>query len=114
MEPIGFCFGLAIAAVIGILVAKDANARGMEGTAWGIGVFMLCIVFLPVYLIVRKPLPSQAPPSLPRTLPRTSRRTKYAVLNFAPHAGPLCLRRGNSVLGALPTLHELDSPNAFC
>ncbi|HYP04993.1 MAG TPA: hypothetical protein VER03_02060 [Bryobacteraceae bacterium] len=55
MEVFGFCFGLIVAGVIGIVVAKDANSRGMEGTAWGLGVFLLCIVFLPLYLVVRKP-----------------------------------------------------------
>ena len=29
----------------------------MNGVLWGIGVFLLCIVFLPLYLIVRKPIP---------------------------------------------------------
>jgi zinc ribbon protein len=41
---------------IAILVGRDANRRGMNGVAWGIGVALLCIVFLPIYLIVRKPL----------------------------------------------------------
>lgn len=54
---------LAVAA-IAFFVAKDANSRGMNGLLWGLGVFFLCIVFLPIYLFVRKPLlaPS-APPA---------------------------------------------------
>ena len=55
MEVFQFSFGLVVAAVIAVVVAKDANSRGMSGVAWGIGVFCLCIVFLPLYLIVRKP-----------------------------------------------------------
>ena len=52
MQALGFL----IALVVGILVGKDANKRGMNGILWGIGVCLLMIVFLPIYLIVRKPL----------------------------------------------------------
>ena len=48
--------GLIIALVVGILIGQDAEKRGMNGLGWGLGVFLLMIVFLPVYLIVRKPL----------------------------------------------------------
>ena len=48
-------FSLIIGAIIGVLIAKDANSRGMNGTGWGIFVFLICIVALPIYLIVRKP-----------------------------------------------------------
>ena len=47
--------GIVIAAVIAVLVAKDANSRGMNGIGWGIFTFFLCIIALPVYLIIRKP-----------------------------------------------------------
>ncbi len=50
-----FIIGLIVAAVAGVVIAKDANERGMNGTLWGIGVFALLIVFLPLYLLVRKP-----------------------------------------------------------
>ena len=53
---IGYLFGLIIAATVGVLIAKDANSRGMNGTGWGIFVFLVCIVALPTYLIVRKPV----------------------------------------------------------
>ena len=56
----GFFIGLCIAAVAGVLVAKDANGRGMNGVGWGLGTFLLCIVFLPLYLIVRRPSISSA------------------------------------------------------
>ena len=56
MEPIGFIFGLIIAVIVGVLIAKDADNRGMNGTAWGFFVFFVCIIALPIYLIVRKPL----------------------------------------------------------
>jgi len=47
--------GVVIAAAIAVFVAKDANSRGMSGIGWGIFTFLLCIVALPVYLVVRKP-----------------------------------------------------------
>lgn len=49
-------FGMLIALVIAIVVGQDAKKRGMNSWGWGIGVFLLLIVFLPIYLIVRKPL----------------------------------------------------------
>ena len=58
MEPqlFGALIGLVIAGIVGYLIAQDANKRGMSGALWGIAVFLLCIVFLPIYLIVRKPI----------------------------------------------------------
>jgi hypothetical protein len=58
----GYGLGFIIVAAIAIWVATDANKRGMNGIGWGIGVFLLCIVFLPIYLIVRKPLQAQPQP----------------------------------------------------
>jgi hypothetical protein len=51
-----FFFGFAILIVLGVIVAQDANKRGMNGVLWGLGTFFLCPVFLPLYLIVRKPV----------------------------------------------------------
>ena len=56
MDGFGFIVGLIVAAIIGVLIAKDANSRGMNGTGWGIFVFLICIVALPIYLVVRKPV----------------------------------------------------------
>jgi hypothetical protein len=47
---------LIIALALAIWVAQDANKRGMSGIGWGIGTFFLCIIFLPLYLIMRKPV----------------------------------------------------------
>ena len=47
--------GLCIAAIAGILVGRDAAKRGMSAWGWGIFVFLILIVGLPVYLIVKKP-----------------------------------------------------------
>ncbi|MCK5717751.1 MAG: hypothetical protein KAH77_09715 [Thiomargarita sp.] len=45
--------GFSIAVLIAVIVAKDANNRGMNGIGWGIFTFFMCIVAIPVYLIVR-------------------------------------------------------------
>ncbi len=50
-----YIIGLIVALVIAILIGKDAESRGMSGIGWGIFTFLLCIVAVPVYLIVRKP-----------------------------------------------------------
>ncbi len=47
--------GLIIAAAIAFWVYKDAESRGMSGIGWALFTFLLCIIALPVYLIVRKP-----------------------------------------------------------
>jgi len=52
----GSIIGLAIALAAGILVGKDAAKRGMNAWGWGIGVFLLLIIFLPLYFILRKPV----------------------------------------------------------
>jgi len=52
----GTILGLIIAFVVAILVGKDAEKRGMSALGWGLGVFFIMIIFLPLYFIVRKPL----------------------------------------------------------
>ena len=54
-EGIFSLFGLVIAVVIGVLIGRDASSRGMNGLGWGIFSFLICIVAVPIYLIVRKP-----------------------------------------------------------
>tara|TARA_Y100000590_G_scaffold98045_1_gene111566 strand:+ start:1209 stop:1391 length:183 start_codon:yes stop_codon:yes gene_type:complete len=56
MDTLGLSLGLIIVLVIGVLIGKDANSRGMNGIVWGIFVFLICIVALPIYLIVRNPV----------------------------------------------------------
>ena len=55
LDPTVSLIGFAIAAVIAVLIAKDAKSRGMSGVGWGIFTFLLCIVAVPIYLVVRKP-----------------------------------------------------------
>ena len=46
--------GLIIVLACTIYTYQDANKRGMNGILWALGVFFLCIVFFPLYLILRK------------------------------------------------------------
>jgi hypothetical protein len=48
--------GLAISTIVAALIARDASRRGMNASGWFVGVFVLLIVFLPLYLMVRKPV----------------------------------------------------------
>lgn len=52
----GQLFGMCIAFVVAYWVYTDAQKRGMNAIGWSIGVFLLLIVFLPIYFISRKPL----------------------------------------------------------
>lgn len=49
-------FGFLIALITASWVGWDAHRRGMNSVGWAIGTFLLLIVFLPLYLIVRKPV----------------------------------------------------------
>jgi hypothetical protein len=50
-----FLVAWAIAGAVAIAVFLDATKRGeRHATAWGAGVFLLLIVFLPFYLIRRR------------------------------------------------------------
>jgi hypothetical protein len=55
MEGNGIFFGLIIAGIIGVVIGKDASSRGMNGFGWGLCTFLLCIITVPIYVIVRKP-----------------------------------------------------------
>lgn len=65
-------FGLSIALIAAIFVGVDANKRDMNAIGWAIGTFLLCIIFLPLYLIIRKPVigtPTVYPPQPPGVFP---------------------------------------------
>jgi hypothetical protein len=47
--------GLIIAAIVGILIGRDAASRGMSGFGWGVFTFAICIIAVPIYLVVRRP-----------------------------------------------------------
>ncbi len=74
--------GLLIAAAIAFWVYTDAKKRPMNAVLWAIGTFLLCIVFLPLYLIMRKPV-GAAPgtpglPPQPMPLPPTYQQPPQA------------------------------------
>jgi hypothetical protein len=50
-----FVIGLIIAGIVGVIIGKDASSRGMSGAGWGIFTFLVCIIAVPIYLIVRRP-----------------------------------------------------------
>ncbi|MFH2143754.1 MAG: hypothetical protein ABIJ97_15120 [Bacteroidota bacterium] len=47
--------GLLIALAVAIAIGKDAKSRGMNEWVWGIFTFLVLIIAVPVYFIVRKP-----------------------------------------------------------
>ncbi len=63
--------GLAIDAAIAFWVYTDAKKRPMNAILWAIGTFLVCIVFLPLYLILRKPVGAApgTPGGQPQPLP---------------------------------------------
>jgi hypothetical protein len=83
----GYGVGFIIDAAIAIWVATDANKRGMNGIGWGIGVFLLCIVVLPIYLIVRKPLQTSPPYGYPPAPPPPQPPQPYGY-SPGPSAAP--------------------------
>lgn len=60
-----YLIGYVIAAAIAAWVYSDAKKRGMNAVGWAIGVFLVCIVCLPLYLILRKPLLTAGMPGMP-------------------------------------------------
>ena len=48
-------FGLILSAIVGFIIGKDASMRGMNGAGWGVFTFLICIIAIPIYLIVRRP-----------------------------------------------------------
>lgn len=46
---------LIVPLIIGIFIGIDAKKRGMSGFLWGTFTFLLLIVAIPFYLIVKKP-----------------------------------------------------------
>jgi hypothetical protein len=55
MDGTTIIIGLIVAIIVGVLIGKDASSRGMSGFGWGIFTFLLMIIAVPIYLVVRKP-----------------------------------------------------------
>jgi hypothetical protein len=58
-EYIPVLIGMAIAALVAYFVFQDAKSRKMNAGLWALGVFALMLVMLPLYLILRKPKPTE-------------------------------------------------------
>jgi hypothetical protein len=74
--------GIIVAAVCGLLVGQDAAKRGMNPWGWGIFVFLICIVGLPMYLVVRQPIQSVTSPEQTAEVPvphETTKRCPYCA-----------------------------------
>lgn len=54
---------LVISLAVSLWVYSDAKKRGASATAWAVGTFLLLIVFLPLYLIVRPKPQSELQPT---------------------------------------------------
>ncbi len=62
----GTLIGLLIAAAVGVWVYNDAQKHGLSNAwVWGVGVFLLLIVVLPAYFIVRYRHDHPKPPAAP-------------------------------------------------
>ena len=91
-----FVLGMLIAVVIAAFVASDARKRGMEPVGWFIGVFLLLIIFLPAYLIVRKPLLPQYQPQWPvPQQPPSPILTALTTPSLCPHCGKYYAGKGS-------------------
>ena len=55
MEILMVLIMATILAIVAIIIAKDAESRGMSGIRWGVFTFLISILAIPIYLIVRKP-----------------------------------------------------------
>ncbi len=53
-ELYGVLIAIVLLAAASILVARDANSRGMKGVIWGVFTFLFLALTLPVYFVVRK------------------------------------------------------------
>ena len=97
-----FAVGPVITATMAAFVAKDASKRGMNAAGWFFGVFLLMIVFLPLYLLERKPLLPEyqsqfpQPPQTQSDLATTAARFPFLCMHCGKYyAGqakycPLC------------------------
>ena len=82
--------GAVIAVAIAAFVFQDAKKRGMNSWGWAIGTFLLCIVFLPLYLIMRKPVLTGVPgyPPLPPGYPQQPGQYPPQVGQYPPPIYP--------------------------
>jgi len=115
---IGFLFACAFA----FWVYSDAKKRGMNAAGWAAGTFLLCIVFLPLYLIMRKPVvtgpvgmpvpPGYIPPPPPGTYTQPLPPPPPTAAAPAPPAGTMhfCTQCGQRYEGTLKFCPNCGAP----
>ena len=83
--------GLILAGFVAHWVYGDATKRGNAAGLWAFGVFILMIIFLPLYLVMRNPLPMLAYyppiPSMAPVLCSGCGRYSASGTVFCPHCG---------------------------
>lgn len=86
MEIIGLLFALAIA----VWVFSDAKSRGKSTSSsflWSLGTFLLLIVFLPIWLVVRPKLSSEFKATEKPKLCAHCGRYYEGLPSFCPNCG---------------------------
>ena len=83
-----------LAILIAAFVAKDASKRGMNAVGWFFAVLLGLIVFLPLYLLVRKPLIPQYQPQFPQP-----QQSPYSTPVAGGPAPSLCMHCGKYHVG---------------
>ncbi|MDX9816256.1 MAG: hypothetical protein RBT06_04890 [Smithellaceae bacterium] len=59
MDSAMLLIGLLIGVICGVFVYDDAKKRGMNALGWSIFIFLILIIGLPMYALMRKPLLNQ-------------------------------------------------------
>ena len=73
--------------ICAVIVSYDAHRRGMNGLLWGLLIFLFSIIALPVYLLMRTPLPR-----MPKGNPDSSFDAAENKANAEPNAAPKKVR----------------------
>ncbi len=74
--------------ICAMIVSYDAHRRGMNGLLWGLLIFLFSIIALPVYLLMRTPLPRMS-----KGNPESSFDAAKSNPNAGPNAAPRKVRR---------------------
>ncbi len=73
--------------ICAVIVSYDAHRREMNGFLWGLLIFLFSIIALPVYLLMRTPLPR-----MPKANPGSSFDATESNASAEPNAAPKQVR----------------------